>query len=211
MPILRRRGGTCSPLSGAATMSPPIEIVPPVGGARPAMQRKVVVLPQPDGPRSTTISPAAMRKLTSSTAGRPTRNCLRRCETISSADIQISCTLKRSLPVPISLVPLVEPVLLQPHELFVLRHPYLHHLRIEAFRIKRRFLERGEIAEILDHHRLPLLGEAPIEEQPCGVRVGGSLRDAGRERNHRRPFRREENLHRRPVAQLGEYRVVQDC
>ena len=53
------------------------------------MQRSVVVLPQPDGPSSTTISPAAMRKLTSSTAGRPTRNCLRRCETISSADIQI--------------------------------------------------------------------------------------------------------------------------
>src|ERR1044072_1064445 len=152
MPMLRRRGGTCSPLSGAATVSPPIEIVPAVGCSSPAMQRKVVVLPQPDGPSSTTISPAAMRKLTSSTAGRPTRNCLRRCETISSADIQISCTLrfgraphptlpgkrgrdkKRSLPIPIGLVPLVEPFLLKADELLVLRHPHLHHLRIEALR-----------------------------------------------------------------------------
>src|SRR3954451_2508246 len=88
MPMLRARGGTCTPRSGTATSSPPIEMVPPVGCASPAMHRSVVVLPQPEGPSSTTISPAAMRKLTSSTAGRPTRNCLRRCETISSADIQ---------------------------------------------------------------------------------------------------------------------------
>src|ERR1044072_1500088 len=102
MPMLRRRGGTCSPLSGAATVSPTIEIVPAVGCSRPAIQLKVVVFPQPDGPSSTTISPAAMRKLTSSTAGRPTRNCLRRCETISSADIL--------LPVPVHLVPLLDPL-----------------------------------------------------------------------------------------------------
>src|SRR6187455_372854 len=128
MPMLRNRGGTCTPLSGAATVSPPIEIVPPVGCSSPAMQRKVVVLPQPEGPSSTTISPAAMRKLTSSTAGRPTRNCLRRCETINSADIQIPARYasdqpppcpppragrdERSLPVSVSLVPLVEPLLL---------------------------------------------------------------------------------------------------
>ena len=96
MPMLRRRGGTCTPRSGAATSSPPIEIVPAVGCSRPAMQRKVVVLPQPDGPSSTTISPAAMRKLTSSTAGRPTANCLRRCETISSADIHVFPILRSS-------------------------------------------------------------------------------------------------------------------
>jgi hypothetical protein len=90
MPMLRSRGGTCRPRSGAATSSPPIEIAPPVGCSNPAMQRNVVVLPQPEGPSSTTISPAAMRKLTSSTAGRPTRNCLRRCETISSADMRRS-------------------------------------------------------------------------------------------------------------------------
>src|SRR5262245_4810773 len=133
MPMLRARGGTCRPRSGAATSSPPIEMVPPVGCSSPAMQRKVVVLPQPEGPSSTTISPAAMRKLTSSTAGRPTRNCLRRCETISSADIL--------LPVPVSLVPLFDPRLLQLHELVVLRNPHLHLGGIETFRIERRLLQ----------------------------------------------------------------------
>src|ERR1041384_6329260 len=117
MPMLRARGGPGTPLSGAATMSPPIEIVPPVGCSSPAMQRSVVVLPQPDGPSSTTISPAAMRKLTSSTAGRPTRNCLRRCETISSADIQVF----QSLPVAVNLVPLLDPLAVERLELLELR------------------------------------------------------------------------------------------
>src|ERR1043165_256134 len=117
MPMLRARGGTCTPRSGAATSSPPIEMLPPVGCSRPAMQRNVVVLPQPDGPSSTTISPAATRKLTSSTAGRPTRNCLRRCETISSADIL--------LPVPVNLVPFLDPLAIERLEFRELRHPYL--------------------------------------------------------------------------------------
>src|ERR1700704_2424592 len=118
MPMLRRRDGTLTPRSGAETTSGPIEIVPAVGCSRPAMQRSVVVLPQPEGPSSTTISPAAMRKLTSSTAGRPTRNCLRRCETISSADIQL-------LPVPVNLVPFLDPLSVQRLELLELRHPCL--------------------------------------------------------------------------------------
>src|SRR5262245_63145144 len=121
MPMLRNRGGTCRERSGAATSSPPIEIVPAVGCSNPAIQRSVVVLPHPDGPSSTTISPAAMRKLTSSTAGRPTRNCLRRCETISSADIQYF----RSLPVPVDLVPLLDPLAVERLEFLELRHPYL--------------------------------------------------------------------------------------
>ena len=54
------------------------------------MQRKVVVLPQPDGPSSTTISPAATWKLTPSTAGRPMLNCLRRSLTLSGADTRVS-------------------------------------------------------------------------------------------------------------------------
>src|SRR6188472_4263236 len=118
MPILRARGGTCTPRSGAPTSSPPIEMVPPVGCSSPAMQRRVVVLPQPDGPSSTTISPAAMRKLTSSTAGRPTRNCLRRCATISSADIHYF----QSLPVPVDLVPLFDPLAVERLELGELRY-----------------------------------------------------------------------------------------
>src|SRR5215212_6584854 len=155
--MLRARGGTCTLRSGAATSSPPMEMVPSVGCSRPAMQRNVVVLPQPDGPSSTTISPAATRKLTSSTAGRPTANCLRRCETISSADIHKF----QSLPVPVGLVPLVKPTLLQLHELIVLRHPHLHLGGVETLRIERRLLERGQVADLLNHHRLPFLGEAP--------------------------------------------------
>src|SRR4051812_13911329 len=171
MPILRERGGTCTPRSGAATSSPPIKMVPAVGCSRPAMHRNVVVLPQPEGPSSTTISPAAMRKLTSSTAGRPTANCLRRCETISSADIQGF----RLLSVSVNLVPLVEPFALQLHELLVVRHPHFNDRGIETFRIKRRYFQRCEIADLADHHRLPLLGEAPVEEEPRGIGVGGGF------------------------------------
>src|SRR2546430_1364714 len=189
MPMLRRRGGTCTPRSGAATSSPPIEIVPAVGCSRPAMQRNVVVLPQPEGPSSTTISPAAMRKLTSSTAGRPTANCLRKCETISSADIRFfqlgdgvrSSPRKRgpgarnwiracagmsgdhaSLPVPVNLVPLLNPLPIQRLEFLELRQPHFRVLA-EACRQQRRDFERGEIAVLLDAEDLPLLGELPFE------------------------------------------------
>src|SRR3954467_9899762 len=125
MPMFRARGGTCTPRSGAATSSPPIEMVPPVGCSSPAMHRSVVVLPQPEGPSSTTISPAAMRKLTSSTAGRPTKNCLRRCETISSPAIHDF----QSLPVPVNFIPLFDPLTVQRLELRELRHPHLGVLR----------------------------------------------------------------------------------
>src|SRR5262245_30439905 len=148
--MLRERGGTCTPRSGAATSSPPIEIEPPVGCSRPAMQRNVVVLPQPEGPSSTTISPAAMRKLTSSTAGRPTRNCLRRCETISSADIHNF----QSLPVPVNLIPLLDPLAVQRLELLELRHPHLGVLG-HSSRHERRHLQRGEVAVLLDRVDLP--------------------------------------------------------
>src|ERR1041384_3447287 len=140
MPMLRARGGPGTPPSGAATSSPPIEIDPPVGCSSPAMQRKVVVLPQPDGPSSTTISPAATRKLTSSTAGRPTENCLRRCATISSADMHASW----SLPVPVNLVPLLDPAAVQRLELGELRDPYFG-VPGKAGRQQRRHFERGEI------------------------------------------------------------------
>src|SRR3954471_1627961 len=162
MPMLRARGGTCTPRSGAATSSPPIEMVPPVGCSRPAMHRSVVVLPQPEGPSSTTISPAAMRKLTSSTAGRPIKNCLRRCETISSTDIL--------LPVPVHLVPLLDPLAVERLELLELRHPHFGVLGHAVWE-QRRHLERGEVAVLLDPEDLPLLGELPFEIEPCGVWV----------------------------------------
>src|SRR5947209_3071419 len=170
IPMLRRRGGTCTPRSGAATSSPPIAIMPPVGCSSPAMQRRVVVLPQPDGPSSTTISPAAMRKLTSSTAGRPTRNCLRRFETISSADIPL-------LPVPVNLVPLFDPLAVERLELRELRHPNFRILG-EARWQQRRNLERCEIAVLPDTEDLPFLGELPFEIEPRRVRVLRGLGDA---------------------------------
>ena len=52
----------------------------------------VVVLPQPEGPSSTTISPAGTAKLTPSIAGRPIANCLRRSVT-SSVAVMISTEL----------------------------------------------------------------------------------------------------------------------
>src|SRR4051812_33000507 len=162
------------PRSGAATSSPPIEIMPAVGCSRPAMQRNVVVLPQPDGPSSTTISPAAMRKLTSSTAGRPTANCLRRRETISSADIHEF----QSLPVPVNLVPLFDPLHVQCLELLELRHPHFGILA-EASGQQRRDFQRCEIAVLLDAEDLPLLGKLPLQIQPRRIRILRRLRNTG--------------------------------
>ena len=87
MPMLRRRAGTCTPSAGADTRAPPMLMRPAVACSSPATQRSVVVLPQPEGPSNTTISPAATWKLMPSTAGRPVTNCLRNSRTSSEADI----------------------------------------------------------------------------------------------------------------------------
>src|SRR6185295_10883615 len=202
MPMLRNRGGTCTPRSGAATSSPPIEMVPSVGCSRPATQRKVVVLPQPDGPSSTTISPASTRKLTSSTAGRPTANCLRRCETISSADIQL-------LPVPVNLVPLFNPLPVERLELREFRNPYLRVLA-ESRRQQRRHLERSHIAVLLDAEGLPLLRKLPFEIEPRRIRILRGLGNARAIRHDRHTFWREERFHRRAVAFLWIDDVVDE-
>src|SRR3954466_15590802 len=88
MPRSRDRGGTKMPRSGDDTTRPAMLISPEVGCSSPATQRKVVVLPQPEGPSSTTISPAGTAKLTPSTAGRPIPNCFRKPVTSRVADIQ---------------------------------------------------------------------------------------------------------------------------
>jgi hypothetical protein len=49
------------------TSSPPRRISPEVGSSRPAIMRKVVVLPQPEGPRSTKKLPSSMVRLLSRT------------------------------------------------------------------------------------------------------------------------------------------------
>jgi hypothetical protein len=50
---------TPTPGGGPVTSCPAIVTVPPVGAVRPATQRSSVVLPQPDGPTTETISCSA--------------------------------------------------------------------------------------------------------------------------------------------------------
>src|SRR6202011_1570319 len=140
MPRSRERGGTRMPRPGDDTTLPPMAISPPVGCSRPATQRSVVVLPQPDGPSSTTISPAGTAKLTPSTAGRPIENCLRRSLT-SSAAVMVPAPRLASLAVAEGLVPIGHPGGVQLHIVVELRIPDLDHLGIEAFRIDRRHLQ----------------------------------------------------------------------
>src|SRR5258706_2244076 len=136
MPRSRERGGTRMPWGGEDTTRPPMLISPPVGCSSPATQRNVVVLPQPEGPSRTTISPAGTAKLTPSMAGRPIANCLRRSVT-SRVAVMIVLPRRRSLPVTEDLVPIGDPVGVQLHILFEIWIPDLDHLGIEAFRIDR--------------------------------------------------------------------------
>src|SRR6187399_2625878 len=140
MPSSRRRGGTRMPLAGDDTMRPAMLISPSVGSS-PATHRSVVVLPQLDGPSSTTISPAGTAKLTPSIAGRPTENCLRRSVTSSVAIMNgpASCVL-RSLPVTEGLVPFRDPLGMQLHILVEIRIPDLDDFGIETFGIDRHLL-----------------------------------------------------------------------
>src|SRR5690349_19234186 len=152
MPRSRRRGGTRTPRSGDETTLPAMLISPEVGCSSPATQRSVVVLPQPEGPSRTTISPAGTAKLTPSIAGRPIENCLRRSVTSSVAVMSaIISRMRRSLLVPVGLVPIGDPRRVQLHILIELREPDLDHLGIKALRKGRRHLQRRQIAELLDH------------------------------------------------------------
>src|ERR1700686_3525438 len=139
MPRSRARGGTRMPRSGDDTTRPPMAISPEVGCSSPATQRRVVVLPQPEGPSRTTISPAGTAKLTPSTAGRPIANCLRRSVT-SSVVVMILLPRRRSLAIPESLVPIGNPGSVQLHVIVELGQPDLDDLGIEAFGIDRRHL-----------------------------------------------------------------------
>src|SRR5450432_1470382 len=123
MPISRSRGGTSTPLAGADTTRPAMLMLPLVGCSSPATQRKVVVLPQPEGPNSTTISPAGTAKLTPSIAGLPIENCLRRSVTSSVAVIMSRVRL--SLAIAEGLVPIGDPGSVQLHVIVELREPNL--------------------------------------------------------------------------------------
>src|ERR1044072_4491053 len=68
MPSLRRSGGTNSPADASLTTRPPIAIEPVSLRSSPATMRRVVVLPQPDGPSSVTNSPCSIERSMPSTA-----------------------------------------------------------------------------------------------------------------------------------------------
>src|ERR1700682_1228373 len=155
MPRSRDRGGTRMPRSGDDTTRPAMLISPDVGCSSPATQRSVVVLPQPDGPSRTTISPAGTAKLTPSIAGRPMANCLRRSRTSRVAVIAF-WPAPRSLAIAENLVPIGNPGSVQFDVIVEFRVPDLDHLGIETFGIDRRQFERGEVAELLDHEGLSL-------------------------------------------------------
>jgi hypothetical protein len=66
------------------TSSPPSRMLPEVGNSSPATIRKVVVLPQPEGPRRQKKSPSSTVKLVSFTATKEP-NCVTRVSTRISA------------------------------------------------------------------------------------------------------------------------------
>src|SRR5271163_3370108 len=68
MPKLRRLGATKMPLSDENTTRPPTSMEPDFGRSRPAMERSVVVLPQPLGPSSVNSSPSGTSNDTSCAA-----------------------------------------------------------------------------------------------------------------------------------------------
>src|SRR5260370_10696582 len=180
----REGGGTWTRSGGADTGRPPMLMRPAVECSRPAMQRSVVVLPQPEGPSNTTISPAGTWKLTPSTAGRPMANCLRRSRTSREADMRLPAFIAAAqsarglLPVAVDLVPLLDPGRVQLHVLIEVRQPDFDHLRIETFGVDRRLPQRGEVAKLLDHEGLTFLGQAPVEEQLRRIRILGRRRHA---------------------------------
>src|SRR6185312_4219281 len=223
MPMSRSRGETSRPRAGSDTTRSPIEMRPPVGCSSPATQRKVVVLPQPEGPSSTTISPAGTSKLTPSTAGRiPGANRFSRSEIkralvtfapVSSLGLRprndTLFALAVLLPIPVGLVPLPEPAGTQLLELVELRHPHLDHLGVPALGEERRLLERGDVSQALDGEGLALLAEAPVHEQPGRVRALRRLGDAVGVGDDRHALGREDRLGRRPLDDLGVDDVVE--
>src|SRR5262249_19935184 len=68
MPSLRRSGGTNRPAAASLTTRSPIAIEPVSLRSSPATMRKVVVLPQPEGPSRVTNSPCSIARSMPSTA-----------------------------------------------------------------------------------------------------------------------------------------------
>src|SRR3981081_614882 len=198
MPRSRERGGTRMPRAGDDTTRPAMLISPDVGCSSPATQRKVVVLPQPEGPSKTTISPAGTAKLTPSTAGRPIANCLRKSVT-SSVAVMISSVswARRSLAVAEGLVPFRDPIGMQFHILVEIRIPDLDDLGVETLGTHRHLLQRRKVTLLPDHEGLALLRQAPVQVQPCCIDMRSGLRDSRRIGIGGHALRREDDLQRR--------------
>src|SRR5919106_1623788 len=89
MPKLRLFGGTNTPAAASVTASPLMLIVPRSARSKPAMQRSVVVLPQPLGPSSEMNWPGATLNDTSSTAVTAPYRLTRRFTTRPSAPLAV--------------------------------------------------------------------------------------------------------------------------
>src|SRR5215213_21351 len=89
--MFRSRGGL------VVTSRPAMTIVPESGASRPQIRRRIVVLPPPDGPKSTKNSASAISKLTSSTIALPASVLLRRstCNPVTASLPQRRRTLAR--------------------------------------------------------------------------------------------------------------------
>src|SRR3954453_8099667 len=130
-----------------------------------------------------------------------------RREALPTSRRGFGCCLS-SLAISVSLIPLLYPRAVEFHVLLEIREPQLDYLWIEARRIDWCLFQRGQVAELLDHESLPLLREAPVEEELCGIGMRRRLRHSGGIGIDRRTFGSKQNFDRRPVALLREHGVV---
>src|SRR5919106_2999741 len=92
MPRPRRFGGTNTPRTEEKITEPPTTISPARGRSSPAIERSVVVLPQPLGPSSVKSLPCGTSKLTSCAA-----RIIRRCSSMYSVQRPVTVSTSRFL------------------------------------------------------------------------------------------------------------------
>ena len=97
MPTLRRSIGTDVMSLPSNSTWPPAS-----GSSRPAMMRSMVVLPQPEGPSSTSVSPRAMSSVAGSSARVPSAKVLpqasmRTDDAVSAVALICACSLSANI------------------------------------------------------------------------------------------------------------------